>query len=170
MLRREVAERLRKNHSPGQIAARLREDFPGDPEMWVSHQTIYQSLYVEGRGALKWELTKQLRTRRAVRKPERRPDRRRERVLGMVNISERPPAVEDRAVPGDWKGGLVMGRSSPTPRSEPWWSGPPGSRCCCTCPRGGTARLAVQEAMVAKMSELPQNCHMLTTCRLPTAG
>ena len=67
-LRREVQARLKHNHSPEQIAARLREDFPDDPEMWVSAETVYQALYVQGRGGLKRELVKHLRTGRTVRK------------------------------------------------------------------------------------------------------
>jgi IS30 family transposase len=108
-LRREVQDRLSDNHSPEQIAARLREDFPDDPEMWVSHETIYQSLYVQARGGLKRELTKHLRTGRRMRKPRYIGEERRGRLPGMVNISERPKQVEDRAVPGDWEGDLILG-------------------------------------------------------------
>jgi len=102
-LRREVQDRLGEDHSPEQTAQRLRQDFPDDPEMWVSHETIYQSLYVQSRGGLKRELTRHLRTGRAVRKPYRQPGQRRERFAGMVMISERPAEVEDRAVPGHWE-------------------------------------------------------------------
>lgn len=102
-LRREVQDRLRSNHSPEQIARRLGEDFPDDPEMWVSHETIYQSLFVQARGGLKRELTRQLRTGRALRKPRRRPDQRSERFAGMVMISDRPAEVADRGVPGHWE-------------------------------------------------------------------
>lgn len=107
-LRAEVQDRLGKNHSPEQIAGRLLIDFPDDPEMWVSHETIYQGLYVQTRGALKKELVKHLRTGRAVRKNHRTGQQRRERN-GMVNISQRPAEAQDRAVPGHWEGDLILG-------------------------------------------------------------
>jgi IS30 family transposase len=115
-LRREVQTRLKKRHSPEQIARRLREDFPDDPEMWVSHETIYQSLYVQGRGGLKRELVRCLRTGRALRKPRRQAEQRRsrERITDMVLISDRPPEAEDRAVPGHWEGDLIMGAGNRT--------------------------------------------------------
>lgn len=105
-LRSEVQERLRTNHSPEQIARRLREDFPDDPEMWVSHETIYQSIYIQSRGGLKRELAKHLRTGRVLRQPQRQARARTARVArikDMVMISERPAEVEDRAVPGHWE-------------------------------------------------------------------
>jgi len=111
-LRQEVQDRLKEEHSPEQIAARLRADFPDEPEMWVSHETIYQSLYVQGRGALRRDLALRLRTGRALRKPRRKTAERRGRIPGMANISERPPEVEDRAVPGHWEGDLIVGKNS----------------------------------------------------------
>jgi len=105
-----VIERLEKLWSPEQIVRRLIEEFPEDAEMRVSHETIYQSLYVQGRGALRKELASCLRTGRAIR---RRRDQRNGngpgKIAGMVNISERPAEVEDRAVPGHWEGDLIIG-------------------------------------------------------------
>ncbi len=112
MLRALVAERLRERWSPEQIAATLKADFPGRPEMHVSHETIYQSIYVQGRGALRRELAACLRTGRALRRPRRQAAARRARpgpVTGKVMISERPAEAADRAVPGHWEGDLILG-------------------------------------------------------------
>ena len=97
-----------------QIAGRLREDFPDDPEMWVSTETIYQSLYVQFRGALRRDVARCLRTRRALRVPNRQANQRRNRIPTMVNIVERPPEVADPAVPGHWEGDLIIGRANAT--------------------------------------------------------
>ena len=89
----------------------LAKQFPDRPEMRVAHETIYQALYVQGRGQLRRELQKALRTGRARRRPHRRGDQRNGRFAGpMLMISDRPPEVMDRAVPGHWEGDLLMGQ------------------------------------------------------------
>lgn len=111
-LRDLVQAKLTGRLSPEQIAAQLRREHHDRPEMYVSHETIYQSIYVQGRGALRRELAVCLRTGRALRRPQRKPDERRGRIPGMVSISERPAEVEDRAIPGHWEGDLLMGKNS----------------------------------------------------------
>ena len=112
VLRGIVEEDLAKKYSPEQIAGRLRLRFPDQQEMWVSTETIYQSLYVQSRGALNRDLAACLRTGRAVRKPCRKAGQRKNRIPGMINISERPAEVEDRAVPGHWEGDLIIGKGN----------------------------------------------------------
>ena len=109
-LREWVQRKLGKNWSPEQISARLTAEFPGRAEMRVSPETIYQSLYVQGRGALRRELARHLRTGRALRRPRRTEGERRGRIPGTVHISERPAEAADRAVPGHWEGDLIEGR------------------------------------------------------------
>jgi IS30 family transposase len=110
-LRDQVQARLLEKLSPRQISIELRTDFAEDPSMRVSHETIYQAIYVQGRGALRRELAKCLRTGRALRRPQRRNERR-GRIPGMVSISQRPAEVEDRAIPGHWEGDLLMGKAN----------------------------------------------------------
>jgi IS30 family transposase len=110
-LRSEVEAGLVARWSPQQISARLRADHPGDLEMRISHETIYQSLYVQSRGELRRELTGYLRTRRVHRRPRRDTPQQRGRIKDMVLISQRPAEIEDRAVPGHWEGDLIMGKN-----------------------------------------------------------
>jgi transposase, IS30 family len=108
-LRGWVQAGLRRRWSPEQVSRRLAAEFPDRPEMRVSHETIYQSLYVQGRGALRRELAASLRTGRALRRPRRKDGERRGKIAGMVMISERPAEAGDRAVPGHWEGDLLIG-------------------------------------------------------------
>ena len=111
-LRAIVEEKLRRRWSPQQIAGWLKLSYPNDTEMQVSHESIYRTLYVQSRGALRRELTAYLRTGRVIRRPRgvRLPDGRGGRP-GILHISERPPEAEDRAVPGHWEGDLVFGKN-----------------------------------------------------------
>jgi transposase, IS30 family len=113
-LRAKVEQDLAYRYSPEQIAGRLRVEFPDQPEMWVSTETIYQSLYVQSRGALRRELTRCLRTGRALRQPGRKAGQRKNRIPDMINIAQRPPEADDRAVPGHWEGDLLIGKRNAT--------------------------------------------------------
>ena len=106
-----VADKLRLRWSPQQIAAWLRREHPAEPELQVSHETIYTSLFVQSRGALRRELTAYLRMRRVLRRPRAtRPYYHGSgKLRDTINISERPPEVADRAVPGHWEGDLLLG-------------------------------------------------------------
>jgi IS30 family transposase len=104
-----VEEDLCRRYSPEQIVGRLCRQFPDDPEMRVAPETIYQSLYVESRGALRRDLTTCLRSGRALRRPRRRPNQRRNRIPDMIDITDRPAEADDRAVPGHWEGDLILG-------------------------------------------------------------
>jgi IS30 family transposase len=161
LLRAEVQARLELKHSPEQIARRLREDFPDDPEMWVSHETIYQSIYVQGRGALKRELAACLRTGRAVRKPRRNAGQRQPRIKDMVHISERPAEVEDRAVPGHWEGDLITGKENKSAIGT-LVERTTGFVMLLHLPDDHGA-LAVQEAMIEAMSRLPERLRKTVT-------
>lgn len=107
----EVASRLEQLWSPDEIAVRLRLDHADDPQMRVSHETIYQSLFVQGRGELRRELARCLRSGRTARKP-RGAIEGRGRIPGMVMLSQRPAEADDRAVPGHWEGDLILGQGS----------------------------------------------------------
>lgn len=109
-LSQAVAAMLAKRFSPMQIRRALIRQFPHDQSMRVSHETIYQALYLQARGGLRKEVAAALRTGRARRRPRAAPGQRRSRFVDeMVMISQRPPEVEDRAVPGHWEGDLIIG-------------------------------------------------------------
>ena len=155
-LRGEVQSRLELRHSPQQIAQRLRIDFPDSPEMWVSHEAIYQAIYVQGRGSLRRELHQCLRTKRAVRRSQHQPGTRRGRISNMVNISERPAEVADRAVPGHWEGDLILGGTASGSAIGTLVERSTRFVMLLHLPTDHTAE-SVQNAIVEKMTQLPEH-------------
>ena len=139
----------------------MRIDFPDDVEMRVSHEAIYQALFVQGRGALRRDLHTRLRTGRAVRKTRRATGQRRGQIPGMVSISERPPEIDDRAVPGHWEGDLIVGAMSKSAIGT-LVERATGFVMLLHLPDNHGAD-AVQDAMVAAMSQLPQTLRRTLT-------
>jgi IS30 family transposase len=157
--------------SPQQISERLKLDFPDDPGMRISHEAIYQSLYVQSRGALKRELVSCLRTGRALRVPRARARQRPAgHVTAEVMISQRPAEVEDRAVPGHWEGDLLIGSGRTAigtlverstrftvllhlPRAEGWGVEPPVKNGPAL---GGYGAEAMRAAIAAQMASMPE--------------
>jgi IS30 family transposase len=113
-LSRTVAAKLRLQWSPQQIAGWLKREYPEDESHQVSHETIYRSLFIQARGALKKELQQHLRTQRAIRRSKHAGMKKdgHGQILNMVSIRERPAAVEDRALPGHWEGDLIFGTNN----------------------------------------------------------
>jgi IS30 family transposase len=155
-LRRKVSAMLRKRFSPEQIAARLKLDYPDDPEMHVSHETIYQAIYVQGRGALRAELASALRTGRALRKPHGRTPGTGSKIKDMVMISERSAEVEDRAVPGHWEGDLILGSTASASAIGTLVERSSGFVLLLHLPGDHTSR-TVADAMITTMSALPEH-------------
>lgn len=164
--------------SPEQISHRLKVDFPDDESMRISHEAIYQSLFIEGRGALKRELVACLRTGRALRQPRARSRNRPQgHVTTDVVFSERPAEAADRAVPGHWEGDLIIGtgrsaigtvverRSRSTllvhlPRLDGWGENPPVKNGPAL---GGYGAVAMNAALSASMTKLPEQLRKTLT-------
>ena len=154
VLRDIVEADLAKKYSPEQITGRLKLKFPDRPEMQVSAETIYQSLYVQSRGALKRDLTRYLRTGRAVRKPCRKPGQRKNRIPNMINIADRPAEAADRAVPGHWEGDLIIGQKNLSAIGT-LVERTTNYTMLLHLPHGYTPEL-VRDALTAKIATLPQ--------------
>ena len=153
-LREVVEEKLELWWSPTQISDWLTDTYPDSEEMWVSHETIYQSLFIQGKGTLRKELWRCLRTGRATRRPQGRPASTKGRIRDMVMISERPAEVEDRAVPGHWEGDLLMGaRQSAIGTLVERWS---RYVMLFGLPEGNTAE-AVRDALTETVQRLPDH-------------
>jgi IS30 family transposase len=164
--------------SPEQIAQRLKVDFPDDESMRISHEAIYQSLFIEGRGALKRELVTCLRTGRALREPRARSRNKPQgHITADVVLSERPAEADDRAVPGHWEGDLIIGtgrsaigtlveRSSRStllvhlPRMEGWGEKPYVKNGPSL---GGYGAVAMNAALIASMTNLPEQLRKTLT-------
>jgi IS30 family transposase len=149
-----VEEKLRLQWSPQQIARRLRDDYPSTPEMWVSHETIYLSLFVQSRGALRKQLTAELRTRRSMRHAGRQSIRGqgRGKIVDAIPISERPAEVNDRAVPGHWEGDMLGGAANS-------WIATlveRQTRFVMLVKLDGKSTRVVIDALTAKVQELPE--------------
>jgi IS30 family transposase len=154
-LRAVVEAKLESRWSPEQISGWLVREFPDDAEMRVSHETIYQSLFVQSRGALRKELTRYLRTQRSRRRPAAYPKHARNgqgQIRNLVHISERPAEADDRAVPGHWEGDLIFGQGIGTVATLVERS----SRFVMLVglPTSHTADV-VADALAAKIAELP---------------
>ena len=164
-LRERVQADLERKYSPRQIAMRLAMEFPEDPAMRPSHEAIYQALYVQGRGLLRRELAACLRTGRAIRRPRRRIDGRADpdrRIPGKIMISERPAEVADRAVPGHWEGDLIAGAAN---KSFIGTLVERSTRFCLLLhlPGRKVDPMALQEAIVAAMAQLPKHLRLSLT-------
>lgn len=154
-LRQRVVSMLTDRFSPEQIAGRLRLEHPNDPEMYVSHETIYQALYVQGRGSLRTELATALRTGRVMRRPQRPDGPRVNRFKDMVMISDRPAEIEDRAVPGHWEGDLIIGSIGTNSAIGTLVERTSGFVMLLYLPGDHTSR-TVADAMITAMKTLPE--------------
>jgi transposase, IS30 family len=133
-VRAEVVRMLRADYSPWEVEGRLKLEHPDDKAMQVSHETIYQALFVQGKGSLRTEVAASLRCGRRRRRHRAGEPAKRTRITGIVSISDRPAEAEDRAVPGHWEGDLIIGKGSHSQVLTPSPSAPPGSACSSPCP------------------------------------
>jgi IS30 family transposase len=150
-----VQDRLERKWSPEQIRDELRRLHPDQPEMQVSAETIYQSLYVQGRGHLRADLHRQLRTGRAIRRPRGSGKAAKSNLSDVISISERPAEAEDRAVPGHWEGDLILGTNC---RSAIGTLVERSTRFVILVPLpNGHAALEVRDALIPAIKALPEH-------------
>ena len=161
-LREQVITMLTDRFSPEQVAGRLKVEYPEDPEMQVSHETIYQALYVQGRGSLRLEIATALRSGRITRRTQRPDGPRPQRFRDMVMISDRPAEVDDRAVPGHWEGDLIIGSTASKSAIGTLVERTTGYVMLLHLPGDHTAR-TVADAMITAMNSLPEQLRRSTT-------
>ena len=161
-LRRQVVSMLTERFSPEQVAGRLRLEHPEDVEMQVSHETIYQALYVQGRDSLRLEVATALRSGRVRRRPRKPDGPKAGQLKGMVMISDRPAEIEDRAVPGHWEGDLIIGSTSTRSAIGTLVERTSGFVMLLHLPGNHTA-LTVSTAMIEAMNTLPEQLRRSVT-------
>jgi len=161
-LRAQVRSMRTDRFSPEQVAGRLRVEHPKDPEMHVSHETIYQALYFQGRGSLRLEIATTLRSGRVTRRPQRPEGPCPQRFREMVMISDRPPEIEDRAVPGHWEGDLIIGSTASRSAIGTIVERSSGYVMLLNLPGDHTAG-TVADAMITAMNTLPEQLRRSTT-------
>lgn len=156
-----VAAKLAIRWSPQQISGWLRREHAGEPAMQVSHETIYQTLFIQARGALKAELLGHLRSRKIMRRPKAaaRSHEKRGRFSDAVSIRERPPEVEDRALPGHWEGDLLLGRG----RSQIATLVERASRYVILVRLEGRDSISVTDALIDRARALPETLRQSLT-------
>ena len=161
-LRGQVVSMLTERFSPEQVAGRLRLEHPENREMQVSHETIYQAPYVQGRGSLRLEVATALRSGRARRRPQKPDSPKAGRLPGMVMISDRPAEIEDRAVPGHWEGDLIIGSTSTRSAIGTLVERTSGFLMLLHLPGDHTAA-TVSTAMIKAMNTLPEQLRLSVT-------
>jgi IS30 family transposase len=150
-LRQEVTHKLQDDWAPQQVAGWLAREYENQPQMQVSHETIYRSLFVQAKSTLKQELLAHLRSKRQVRRTMALKDYKQGQIVGAVSIRERPASVEDRAVPGHWEGDLIVGANG----SQIATLVERSSRYVMLAKLGGKDSQTVVDALIERVKQLP---------------
>ena len=156
-LKQEVTQKLETGWAPQQIAGWLKLEYDNQPQMHVSHETIYRSLFVQAKSTLKEGLVAHLRSKRQIRRTMTLKERKQGQIVGAVSIRERPPSAEDRAVPGHWEGDLIVGAKG----SHVATLVERHSRYVMLAKLGGKDSTTVVDALIERVKQLPEN--LMTT-------
>ena len=154
-LRAKMEALLKLNWSPQQISAQLKREYPDDPQMQISHETIYLALYVQARGTLRQGLTRHLRRRHYVRHAKTKQRSKRGQIPDRIMISDRPPEAADRAVPGHWEGDLLLGK--PTDAIGTLVERTSRYVMLMALPKAAIEPEAVRECLVSTIQRLPES-------------